>query len=430
MTQTDVLLKDSFTGAEPGNIKELKPLREEAYNDFVRMGVPGVKHEEWKYTRISSLFNKPYAVQIPGKVTEEDVKSRFLPGHHEANVISFVNGRYDQSLSHIFSGEVIIQPLDEAAVNENKEIVEKYLGESSKQLYDGVHALNTAFSKDGVFISCEPKKEVAHPVYIYHISDGRAGNIFSQPRSLIYIPQAAHIQLVEIYVTLGEGESFTNGVIEMVADKDAMVEYYKIQNDVPNASQVSTMQIHQIEKCHVHTVIITLDGGIIRNNLNVIMDAANNEAHLYGLYFVGGKTHVDNHTLVDNVQPNCFSNQLYKGIAGGNSTAVFNGKIYVKQAAQKTNAYQSNKNITISPTATINAKPQLEIFADDVKCSHGCTIGQLDEESLFYLRSRGIPEKTARAILIRAYAMDVLEHVKPVALKDYVDKIINEKLKQ
>src|SRR5690606_22236946 len=277
------------------------------------------------------------------------------------------------------------------------DIVAKYLGESSDQLYDGVHALNTAFFESGVFISCKPGKLVEHPVYVYIISDASAGNVFAQPRALVYIPKAAEIQLAEIYITLGNGESFTNGVIEMVAEQDSIVDYYKIQNDTPNGSQVSNMQVHQVGKCHVHTVIISLDGGIIRNNLNVIMDAAHNEAHLYGLYFIGGETHVDNHTLVDNVQPGCFSNQLYKGIADGNSTAVFNGKIYVKQAAQKTNAYQSNKNILLSPTATINAKPQLEIFADDVKCSHGCTIGQLDEESMFYLKSRGIPEKMARA---------------------------------
>lgn len=428
MTNTEIL-EQSFTSFKAEEHPVLKPLKEEAFRAYQKMGIPGVKHEEWKYTRIKSLFNKPFAIQQPAAVTENDLKDKFLPGHEEANVICIVNGRFSKELSRIFSDEIIIQPLEEAATNENSEIVAKYLGESSKQLYDGVHALNTAFFENGVFISCKPGKVVEHPVYVYIISDARAGNVFAQPRSLVYVPRAAQMQLAEIYITIGSGESFTNGVIEIVAEQDCILDYYKIQNDSRNGSQVSNMQVHQVGKCHVHTVVITLDGGMIRNNLNVIMDAPSNEAHLYGLYFVGGETHVDNHTLVDNVEPGCFSNQLYKGIADGNATAVFNGKIYVKQKAQKTNAYQSNKNIVISPTASVNAKPQLEIFADDVKCSHGCTVGQLDAESMFYLKARGIPDKEAKALLIKAFAMDVLEHVKPEPLREYVFEIINEKLK-
>jgi Fe-S cluster assembly protein SufD len=167
---------------------------------------------------------------------------------------------------------------------------------------------------------------------------------------------------------------------------------------------------------------------MVRNNLNLVLDAEYCEAHLYGLYLQKGSSHVDNHTVVDNVKPNCFSNELYKGIMDEHSTAVFNGKIFVQPQAQKTNAYQSNKNILLSNAATVNAKPQLEIFADDVKCSHGCTVGQLNEEGLFYLQSRGIPENTARSLLLHAFAEDILEHIKPLAIRDYVDKLISERL--
>jgi Fe-S cluster assembly protein SufD len=211
-------------------------------------------------------------------------------------------------------------------------------------------------------------------------------------------------------------------------EKDAMLEYYKIQNDEAHTNQVSTTHIRQVGKSYIHTVTISLNGGVIRNNLNIVLDAPFCETHLYGLYFLKGQTHVDNHTVVDNVKPNCLSNELYKGIINDAATGVFNGKIFVQPHAQKTNAYQSNKNILLSEGASVNAKPQLEIFADDVKCSHGCTVGRLDEEGLFYLRSRGINEKIARSLLVHAFAVDILEHIKPIAIRTYVDQLISERL--
>jgi len=236
------------------------------------------------------------------------------------------------------------------------------------------------------------------------------------------------VQIAETYVTLGKSESFINQVMEVVAEKDAWVEYYKIQNDASHANQVSTTHIRQTGKCYTHTVTVSLNGGILRNNLNIVMEASHSEAHLYGLYYQKGQTHVDNHTVVDNKAPNCFSNELYKGVLDDNATGVFNGKIFVNQIAQKTNAYQSNKNILLSGSASVNTKPQLEIFADDVKCSHGCTIGRLDEEGLFYLQSRGIPEKTAQSLLLHGFAIDVLDKIWLEAVRDYVDKLIDHRL--
>ncbi|HKZ66526.1 MAG TPA: Fe-S cluster assembly protein SufD, partial [Chitinophagaceae bacterium] len=216
--------------------------------------------------------------------------------------------------------------------------------------------------------------------------------------------------------------------MEIVVEKDALMEYYKIQNESNHSSNVSTTHIRQVGKSYTHAVTISLDGGIVRNNLNVVLDAEHCESHLYGLYFQKGKSHIDNHTLVDNVKPNCFSNELYKGIIDDNATAVFNGKIYVQPDAQKTNAYQSNKNVLLSDSASVNTKPQLEIFADDVKCSHGCTVGKLNEEGLFYLQSRGITEKNARSLLLHAFAVDILEHIKPAPIREYVDRLISERL--
>ena len=410
----------------------LTSIEQNAFNAFNALGVPNAKHEEWRYTRISNLFNKQYAFILGGSessVSAKEIDIVRLPGHEQANELVFVNGLYSAALSVIRSASLIVLPLDEAAVGEHKEIVLTHLGHSSNYLKDGINALNTAFVHGGVFIHVKKGKSVEHPVYIYNITDARSENIFSQPRSLVHISENAQVQLVETYSTIGRCESFTNQVMEIVVEKDAMVEYYKIQNDAAHANQVSTTHIRQIGKSYTHSVVISLNGGIVRNNLNLVLEAERCEAHLYGLYFPTGKTHIDNHTVVDNVKPHCLSNELYKGIMNDNATAVFNGKIFVQPLAQKTNAYQSNKNILLSDTASVNTKPQLEIFADDVKCSHGCTIGQLDEEGLFYLRSRGISEKSAKSLLVHAFAIDILEHIKPEPIRKYVDRLIEERLK-
>ncbi|MBA2498097.1 MAG: Fe-S cluster assembly protein SufD [Chitinophagaceae bacterium] len=407
----------------------LESIRQRSFIELAEKGIPTVRNEEWKYTRISSLFNKEYDFPVDAvEVSENDLKAIRLPGHEEANELFFINGNFSPVYSNIRSADLITMPLEVAAKNEYSEIVKKHLGHSSHYLKDGINALNTAFVHGGVFIHVQKGKAPEHPVYIYNITDARSVNILAQPRSLVHISKNAQVQIVETYTTLGTSASFTNQVMEIIVEQDAMVEYYKIQNDASHASQVSTTHIRQVGKSFTHTVTISLNGDIVRNNLNVIMEADHCEAHLYGLYFQSGKTHVDNHTVVDNKSPHCLSNQLYKGILNDDATGVFNGKIFVRQVAQKTNAYQSNKNILLSEGATVNAKPQLEIFADDVKCSHGCTVGKLDEEGLFYLRSRGVSEKMARALLVQAFAVDVLEHIKPTAIRHYVDQIISQRL--
>lgn len=406
----------------------LLPIEQQAYDSFNRLGIPTSKHEEWKYTRISGVFNKDFALASEQRFSASDVDAVRLPGHEEANELVFLNGMFMESFSNIRSSSLTVMPLQTAAANEYSEIVSKHVGDSSRYIKDGIHALNTAFLQQGIFLQVKKGKVVEHPLYIYNITDARSSNILSQPRTLVHVAENAQVQIVETYATLGSDESFTNQVMEIVVEQNANVEYYKIQNDTSKTSQVSTTHFMQVGKSYVHAVTITLNGGIVRNNLNIAMAADRSEAHLYGLYFLKGNTHADNHTVVDNIQPNCFSNELYKGIVGDHATAVFNGKIYVQPLAQKTNAFQSNKNILLSDDATVNTKPQLEIFADDVKCSHGCTVGQLDEEGLFYLRSRGISESIAKSLLIHAFAIDILEHIKPVQIRNYVDQLISERL--
>ena len=409
----------------------LGSLRQTAFNAFTQLGIPTAKHEEWKYTRIAGLFNKEYHFpisQISTPISTADIDLIRLPGHEQANELFFINGFFSFSISTIRSPELIVLTLEEATKNGYKDIISNNLGHSSKYLKDGINALNTAVVQGGVFIHVKKGHSVEHPVYIYNITDARSENIFSQPRSLVHISENGRVQLVETYVTMGIGESFTNQVMEVIVEKDSIVEYYKIQNDRAHSNQVSTTHIRQIGKSYIHTVVISLNGAIIRNNLSIVLEEEHCEAHLYGLYFPTGKTHIDNHTVVDNVKPNCLSNELYKGIINDSATAVFNGKIFVQPQAQKTNAYQSNKNILLSDAASVNAKPQLEIFADDVKCSHGCTVGRLNEEALFYLESRGIPAKIARSLLVHAFAIGILEHIKPEPIRIYVDQLISERL--
>src|SRR5688572_1558081 len=410
-------IKEQYQQLQSANgSSALTSIEQNAFNTFSKMGIPTVRHEEWKYTRISSLFNKDFAF-APGQITTtfsaSDLAPYRLPGCEEANEIVFVNGVYSDELSRLISPSLHVMPLEDASKNEFKEIVATHLGHSSNYIKDGIHALNTAFVKEGIFIHVKRGKLTEHPVYIYHMTDARTSNILSQPRCLIYVGEAAQVQFVNVYGTLGKSESFTNQVLEAVVEKDAFVEHYQIQNDTPHTHLVSTTHFRQIGKSNIHSVTISLDGGIVRNNLNMVMEAAHSETGLYGLYFIKGNTHVDNHTVVDNVQPGCLSNEMYKGVINEQATAVFNGKIFVRQAAQKTNAFQSNKNILLSDAATVNTKPQLEIFADDVKCSHGCTIGQLDEEALFYLQSRGISKDMSRSLLVHAFAIDILTHIKP-----------------
>ena len=421
----------------------LSSFNEKAMAEFQRHGIPAVKHEEWKYTRVSSLFRSGMVYLPDGvAVKTSDVDSVRMPGHEEATELVFVNGVYQPSLSHMRheSEELVVLPLAQAAGSTSDdsiarsgggrfpEFIRENIGHSGRYHSDGIHALNAAFSGDGVFIVAKKGKVIQRPVYLYLLSDSRNGFIFSQPRSLVHVEAGAQLRIAETYATLGGGESFTNEVFEVVAEQGSILDYYKIQNEGPTANHVGTTHIRQTGRCLTNAVTVTLGGAMVRNNLNMVMEAEHGESHMYGLYLLDGRTHADNHTVVDNVMPNCYSNELYKGIMDGESTGVFNGKIFVRKDAQKTNAYQSNKNILIGDRASAYTKPQLEIFADDVKCSHGCTVGRLDEEALFYLRARGLDERSAKSLLLHAFAVDILENIKLEPLRDHVDRLISERL--
>jgi Fe-S cluster assembly protein SufD len=423
-------LEENFRASNPAQ-GPLSDFCARSWADFQTYGIPPVKHEEWKYARVSALFRDDLQlpISIPA-VTAADIDTHRLPGHETATELVFINGYFAPSLSTIRHADtdLMIAPLSEAAAGADAEFIAANLGHSAAYHPDGIQALNGAFAGAGVFIRARRGKQIEQPVYVYLISDSRTGFIFSQPRSLVHVEAGAALQIAEHYVTLGGQESFTNEVFELVAEQDALVDYYKIQHEGSTANHVGTTHIRQTGKCVTNAVTISLSGALVRNNLNMIMESEHGESHMYGLSLLNGKTLVDNHTIVDNVKPHCFSNELYKAIMDEESTGVFNGKIFVRKDAQKTNAYQSNKNILVGERSAANTKPQLEIFADDVKCSHGCTIGRLDEESLFYLRARGLSEQNAHSLLLHAFAVDILDKIKWEPLRQHVDALISERL--
>ncbi|CAN5528309.1 Fe-S cluster assembly protein SufD [soil metagenome] len=409
-------------------------VRRNALTSFERIGFPGTRHEEYKYTPISKALEKNFnfnPVEAKTSIDKEILSKIFLDGL-ESNRLVFINGFYSKDFSSIISpeNEMTISEFSEAERN-NAELLEKQFGKYASYENDAFTAINTAFSRHGAVINVPPKTLVKAPVSLYFINDSsfNQGSVV-QPRNLFYIGAGSEVNFIESFHSPDSSPTFVNIVSEIILEKDARVKYTKINNESDQAYHVGNTQVYQSQNSTFTSNIISFGGALTRNNLNIVIDGEGAEANMYGLYLLNGKQHVDNHTIVDHRKPNTTSNELYKGILDGRATGVFNGKIFVRQIAQKTNAFQSNRNILLSNDASINTKPQLEIWADDVKCSHGATTGQLDNEQLFYLRSRGLSEEIARSMLLYAFATDVFENIKLKSLKDFLDKIITDRLRK
>lgn len=403
--------------------------RNQAIAYFEKAGLPGNKHEEYRFTPIARSLEKNFNwSQLPDSSSIASIDPYLIEGLN-ANVIVLVNGVYSSSLSKIISpeSELKISSLKDA-VQSDKATVESYFNKVLSSENDAFAALNTALWQDGVFIHVPENTYVEKPVFILHIQDATKNQVISHTRILGVVEKSSQLSVIEKSDSTGSQPVFHNFSEEWVIKETSHLEYCKVQNDGGKNYQVTNTVIQQHDKSLLNTFTLTLDGQLIRNNLNIIIDGEHCESHFYGLYLLNGNTHADNHTVVDHKKPNSFSNEMYKGIMDGNSKGVFNGKIFVRPHAQKTNAFQSNRNILVSESATVNTKPQLEIWADDVKCSHGCTSGQLDEEAMFYLRSRGIAEPTARAMLLYAFASEVLAPIQNETLKAYLDQLIAERL--
>jgi Fe-S cluster assembly protein SufD len=403
-------------------------LRREALHQFDRLGFPTIRHEEWKYSNVNNLIREVFDLDAQSSLADDDLKSLAIP-NLEGNILYFVNGRYQPELSRIVSPTDQVQITSFAeALKTDSEFISAHFARYADYQDNAFTALNTAFASDGVVVRVPDNVTVEQPIILRFIADARDKNVAAQPRNLITVGKNAEVMLAESYRTLGERSSFSNVVTEIVLDRDARMQYYKVQNETEKAYYIGTTQVNQADNSHFYSATVTLNGNFVRNNLNIVLNGQYAEAFMYGLYMPNDRQHVDNHTLVDHAMPNSYSNELYKGILDDNSTGVFNGKIFVRPDAQKTNAYQSCKNVVLSPGASMNTKPQLEIFADDVKCSHGTTTGQLNDEALFYMRSRGIPKDEARTLLLYAFSQDVLSQIKIQPIREYLEQVVTEKL--
>ena len=403
--------------------------RAQALKIFEEKGFPSKKDELWKYTSLDALIHKDYSLfpKSEASIELKDIKKYFLYDTDTYKVI-FIDGVYNPFLSNTTHDGLDVC-LMSAALSKPKyrDIINSYFNKIAP-FDESLTALNTSYAKEGAFIYI-PKKTVAEkPIEIIHFSSGEQDSLWLQPRNLIVIDKNSQVQIIERHQSLKQHSVVTNSVTEIYVHEEAFVDYYKLQNDLTTASLIDNTYIQQEKNSHASVHTFSLGGKLIRNNLRYFHKGEHILSTLKGVTILEGKQHVDHSTMVHHSQPNCESHQDYKGIFSERSEGVFNGQILVDKIAQKTNAFQQNNNVLLDDKATVNSKPQLEIFADDVKCSHGCTIGQMDEEALFYLRSRGIPKKEAKALMTYAFANNVLESVQLPSLKKRINGQIARKL--
>lgn len=403
--------------------------RQAAFSEFEQLGIPTIKHEEWKYTNLKFINDINFRPSCVHTEAARNYYSEHIVQTLKANRLVFINGSFDATLTQIQPEDagIIITNLAVARIK-HAELFNAHFGKYAEVKGQALTAMNTALMSDGAFIYVPSDKKTVYPIIIINISDASEVNVLNQPRNLIVIDKNASVTVIESFFALGSNASFCNIVNEVYVGENANLEHYKLQRQQGEHYQHNFTQVFQEANTNINQVTLTLDGKFVRNTLQFYMNGQNCNTLLYGLYLLDGNQFVDNHTRVDHAQPNCFSDEKYKGILKDKSTAVFNGKIIVHQDAQKTNAYQRNQNILLSDEATVNTKPQLEIFADDVKCTHGATVGQLDEEPIFYLRSRGIPENVARKLLLNAFADDIAEKIKIPELVAILEEQIEKKI--
>jgi Fe-S cluster assembly protein SufD len=408
---------------------ELHDVRTEALKNFETKGFPTKKEEAWKYTSLNAILKNDFSI-FPKKennIDIKDVKKYFLNDLDTYKII-FIDGIFSTFLSSTTHDGLDVCLMSSALTKPKyKMVIDMFFNQvASKE--ESLTSLNTAFAYEGAYINIPKSKVVEKPIEIIYFSTGKEDALMVQPRNLVIVGENAHVQIVERHQSLNENPVLTNSVTEIFAQKRAIVDYYKIQNDVQTANLIDNTYISQKQESRVAVHTFSFGGNITRNNLNFYHHGERIDSTLKGITIIGDKQHVDHYTLVNHEQPNCESHQNYKTILDGQSTGVFNGKIFVEKEAQKTDAFQQNNNILLSDKATINAKPQLEIFADDVKCSHGCTIGQLDDSAMFYMQQRGIPKKEAKALLMYAFTSEVTSSIKIPELRAKIARIIADKL--
>lgn len=435
-TESDAFL-DHFARYEDGlnGQKSAWPheLRREGIEQYRELGLPTRKNEEWKYTNVSPLARQTFTWSgsrtTSGPVLEE-VDGSLVPALDGPRLV-FVNGRFDASLSTIVDlPEGVTVGGLASELKSSSEVVRRHLTRVGPIQENPFLSLNTGFLGDGAFVHVSRGCALKAPIHLLFITKAGGETIVDHPRSLVVLDADASASVFEHYIALEGDESvyFTNSVAEAVVGPNARLEWLKLQQESRKAFHISSTNAHQSRDSVFTHHSISLGGLLTRNDINVKLDAPGIECHLNGFFLATGDQLVDHHTLVDHAKPHCNSWELYKGVLDGKAEGVFNGKIHVHQEAQKTDAKQSNRNLLLSEDAVINTKPQLQIYADDVKCTHGATVGRLDHDALHYLRCRGIGEAQARRMLIQAFAGEVLQEIAHATLREHVENLVDTRM--
>lgn len=403
-------------------------IRRNAISQFAEIGFPTLRNEAWRFTNISAVAKGRFKAAANQVAVSKDFLKESLLAELSGNRLLFMNGNFVPALSNTRDSDgFYLAPLSQAAL-QYPDLVQQHLAQYIRMEDHAFTALNTAFFGDGAFVHIPQGKVFTEPIHLVFISDAQEEAMVTHPRNLILLDENSQATVIETFLGTQSGRYFTNPVTELVLAENAILDHYKLQNESNQAYHIAVQQSHQKRNSNLCSQSFSFGGTIVRNDVNAVIDGEGVETTLNGLYVQEGNQHIDNHTLIEHAQPNSFSRELYKGILNDQSRAVFNGRIHVRQAAQKTDAIQSNQNLLLSEDARVNTQPQLEIYADDVRCTHGGTIGQLDENGMFYLRARGIDSSKAYNIMIYAFASDVTDRIKVDAVRNWVDKLVLQRL--
>jgi Fe-S cluster assembly protein SufD len=407
------------------------PLRKAGISRFAELGFPTIKQEDWRFTNVAAITKLPFKPMLETSrngLSANDV-GKFTFGNLPAIRLVFINGHYQAALSTDSSVPkgVIIQNLA-TAISENPGLLEKYLARFAQTENNAFTALNTAFFQDGAFVFAPAGVTVEMPIHLLFVSTTTESGATASPRNLIIAEKGSKLTFLETYVSNADASYFTNAVTELVVGDAATVEHCKFQDESLSAFHMAAIHAHLGRNCNFVSHSISTGAKLARNNIRTFLAGEGLECILNGLYLTKAEQLADHHMVVEHAQPHCNSHEYYNGILDGRSKGVFHGRILVKQAAQKTDAKQTNKNLLLSEDATVDTKPQLEIYADDVKCTHGATVGQLNEESIFYLRARGIGAETAKRMLIHAFAGEIIERIRYAPAREELDKVVWERL--
>ncbi|HWD92738.1 MAG TPA: Fe-S cluster assembly protein SufD [Verrucomicrobiae bacterium] len=409
----------------------LFPLRKAGISSFAEQGFPTLKDEDWRFTNVAPIARLPFKPVL--QQARDQAAADLLPGAVFANLagsrLVFVNGHYAADLSSVgaLPAGVKVSNLA-AALAHDSALVEKHLGRYAQAQGNAFAALNQAFFSDGVFIHVPAGMTVEEPIQLIFISSAKQAGETIQPRNLIIADANSKLTVVESYLSVGNAPYFTNAVTELVAGDNARLEHVKFQDEAADAYHVATIQGEFGRTSHVTVHSFAVGAKLSRNNIRAKLVGEGLECILNGLYLTKDEQLADHHMIVEHAQPHCASHEYFNGILDDKSKGVFHGRILVRQIAQKTDAKQTNKNLLLSDDATADTKPQLEIYADDVKCTHGATIGQLNDESIFYLRSRGIDTETARRMLIHAFAGEIIERIQCEGAREELNKLVWDRI--